>query len=149
MIITIPTQTSLNVFVKFISAWWNFYCVLTRKSRERDNALKVKINMLTLRITYGWLNTTVPQIFGDGWESWFDNLSEYEILNLKMNRSGLVHYRRFINGRLFKKRYGSIKFTSLCLVWNRLTTLLQRLEGELPENYTASKNYMQINILAM
>ena len=91
--------------------------------------------MLALRITYGWLNTVVPQIFGDGWESWFNNLSEYKILNLKMNRSGLVHYRRVINDRLFKERYGSIEFTSLCFVWDRLTTLLQRLEGELPDNY--------------
>ena len=59
--------------------------------------------MLALRITYGWLTTVVPQIFGDGWESWFDNPSEYEILNLRMNRSGLVHYGRVINDRLFKE----------------------------------------------
>ena len=89
--------------------------------------------MLGLRIIYGWLNTILPQIFGDGWRSLLDNLSEYDILKLRMNRSGLEHYKRVIVDRLFKKR--SNEFTSLCLIYSRLTTLLQRLEGELPEDY--------------
>ena len=58
---------------------------------------------MTLRIRYGWLATHVPQIFDDGWRSWLDNLSKYETSNLRMNRSGLVHYRRVIVDRLFKR----------------------------------------------
>ena len=73
--------------------------------------------MITLRIRYGWLNTNVPQIFDDGWRSWLDSLSGYEISNLGMNRSGLVYYRRVIVDRLFKKR--SNEFTSLCLIHSR------------------------------
>ena len=94
--------------------------------------------MLALRLTYGWLNTVVPQIFGDGWESWFDNLSEYEISNLRVNGSGLEYYGRVIVGRLFKNR--SIEFTGLCLVWNRLTTLLRRLEGEIKDMSGSKKS---------
>ena len=75
--------------------------------------------MLTLTIRYGWLNANVPQIFGDGWRSWLDNLSEYEILNLRMNRSGLEYYKRIIVDRLVRKR--SNEFTNLCLICNRLT----------------------------
>ena len=104
-----------------------------KNRRERERTFKIKINMLTLRIRYGWLATNVPQIFEDGWRSWFDSLSEYDILKLRMNRSDLEHYTRVIVDRLFRKR--SNEFTSLCLIYNRLTTLLQRLEGELPENY--------------
>ena len=50
-----------------------------------------------------------------------------------MNRGGLEHYRRVIVDILFKKRPN--EFTSVCLIYDRLTTLLQRLEGELPEDY--------------
>ena len=90
--------------------------------------------MIALRIRYGWLSTNVPQIFDDGWEPWLNNLSENEISNLRMNRGGLVYYRRVIVDRLFKKR--SNEFTSLCLIYSRLMELL-RLEGELPEKYIA------------
>ena len=89
--------------------------------------------MITLRIRYGWLATIVPQIFEDRWRSWLGNLSEYKILNLRMNRDGLEHYRRVIVDRLFKKRLN--EFTSLCLICDRLTTFLRRLEGALPEDY--------------
>ena len=104
-----------------------------KNRRERERTFKVKTNMLTLRIRYGWLAMNVPQIFEDGWGSWLDNLSEYEISNLRMNRSGLEHYKHVIVDRLFKKR--SNEFTSLLLIHSRLTTLLRRLEGKLPKDY--------------
>ena len=104
-----------------------------KNRRERECTSEIKTNMLTLRISHDWLATNVPQIFEDGWRPWLDNLSEYEILSLKMNRSGLEYHKRVIVDRLFRKR--SNEFTSLCLIYDRLTTLLRRLEGELPENY--------------
>ena len=86
--------------------------------------------MIISRVRYNWLNTNVPQIFGDGWRCRLDNLSDYEISNLRMNRSGLVHYRRIIADRLLRTNE-----MNPGLIHDRLTTLLRRLESELPADY--------------
>ena len=47
---------------------------------------------------YAWLITNVPQILYSRyrWKSWLDDLSAYDILNLRMNISGIRHYKHLI-----------------------------------------------------
>ena len=56
---------------------------------------KRKMLLNTLLTNYGWLITNVPHILHSDplWKSWFDNLTEHDILSLKMNISGIKYSR--------------------------------------------------------
>ena len=78
---------------------------------------------------YAWLITKVPQILHSPplWKSWFDDLSEYDILNLKMNISDIKHSRDMIIDEYGNYDPYSEEFECLCKIHGRLTELLLRL----------------------
>ena len=84
----------------------------------------------TLLTKYGWLITNVPQILHSDplWKSWFDNLSEYDILNLKMNISGIKYSRDTIVDEYDNYDPNSDEFECLCKIHYRLVELLLRLD---------------------
>ena len=87
------------------------------------------LNVLLTR--YAWLITDVPEILHScySWEFWLDNLSEYDILNLKMNVSGIKHSRDMIIDEYDNYDPCSKEFDCLCKIHGRLieSRLLSRL----------------------
>ena len=65
---------------------------------------------------------------------WCNNLSELEVLNLNMNRSGFEYYKR-VASEEFVRQFNPHDCRGL--IYIRLTTLLSRLDGPLPEEYVA------------
>lgn len=48
---------------------------------------------------YRWLATNVPEVlnyYGYRWESWLKNLTELDKMDLRMNITGIKHYRYLI-----------------------------------------------------
>ena len=66
-----------------------------------------------------WMVDNYPQVLlGENlWKSWFNNLSEYDILNLKMNRSGIEESRDIMSKEM---NYNKI--------YARLVMLLSRVD---------------------
>ena len=62
------------------------------------------------------------------WKSWFDNLSEYDILNLKMNISGIKYSRDAIVDEFDNYDPKSEEFECLFEIHSRLVGLLLRLD---------------------
>ena len=54
------------------------------------------------------------------WKSWFDNLSEYDILNLKMNRSGIEESKDFISEELHIREKNYVEFRCINVIYNQL-----------------------------
>ena len=78
---------------------------------------------------YGWVITNVPQILHSRplWKSWFNNLSEYDISNLRMNVSGIKHSRGMLVDEYDSYDPRSEEFECLCKIHGRLIELLFRL----------------------
>ena len=85
------------------------------------------LNVLLTR--YAWLITNVPEILHScySWEFSLDNLSEYDILNRKMNVSGIKHSRDMIIDEYDNYDPRSKEFDCLCKIHGRLIKLLSRL----------------------
>ena len=62
-----------------------------------------------------WMADNCPQVLlGENlWKSWFNNLSEYDILNLKMNRSGIEESKDFMGKELHIREKNYAKFTCI------------------------------------
>ena len=60
-----------------------------------------------------WMTENCPQVLlGENlWKSWFNNLSEYDILNLKMNRSGIEESKDFMGKELHVREKDYVEFT--------------------------------------
>ena len=83
----------------------------------------------TLQTRYGRMITNVPQILHSHplWKYWFAKLSEYDILNLKMNVSGIKHFRDMIIDEYDNYDPYSEEFECLCKIHGRLIELLLRV----------------------
>ena len=89
-----------------------------------------KMLLNTLLTKYGWIITNVPQILHSDpfWKSWLNNLSENDILNLKMNISGMKYSRDAIVDEFDNYDLDSDEFDCFCKIHCRLVELLLRLD---------------------
>ena len=79
-----------------------------------------------------WMADNYPQVLlGENlWRSWFNNLSEYDILNLKMNRSGIEESKDFMSKELHIREKNYVEFTCINKIYVRLVMLLLCVDGE-------------------
>ena len=72
-----------------------------------------------------------PVLFGENlWASWFDNLSEYDITNLRMNRSGIEESKDFMFKELYIWERNCEEYRCINKICMRLVTLLARMDGK-------------------
>ena len=64
------------------------------------------------------------------WASWFDNLSEYDILNLRMNRSGIEKLKDFMFKELYILEKNCEKYRYINEIYMRLVDLLVRMDDK-------------------
>ena len=79
-----------------------------------------------------WMVDNYPQVLlGENlWKSWFNNLSEYDILNLKMNRSGIEESKNFMSKELHIREKNYEEFTCINKIYVRLVMLLLCVDGK-------------------
>ena len=85
-------------------------------------------NMLSFRADFEPLRRLIPNIFREGldWKYWCNRLSENEISWVRTNRDSLEYYAHVSSKKLVARggQYGN-----LWIIYNRLMTLLTRLDG--------------------
>ena len=83
------------------------------------------LNILVIK--YRWLITNVSEILHSrySWKSWLDGLSAYDILNLRMNISGIRHYKHLIEDGF--DNHDPEEFDCLCEIHYLLVELSLRL----------------------
>ena len=81
-----------QTFQHFEKKNWRF----SKKKSHKNPPFSHKILLTTLLTKYGWLVTSVPQILHSYplWKSWFNELSGYDFLYLKDNKSVIKYYRQ-------------------------------------------------------
>lgn len=79
-----------------------------------------------------WMVNNYAQVLYDKtlWKFWFDNHSEYDILNLKMNRSGIEESKIFMGKELHIWGCNYEEFMCISNIYSRLVTLLLRMDGK-------------------
>ena len=79
-----------------------------------------------------WMTKDYPQVlFGENlWESWFNNLSENDISNLEMNRSGIEESKDFMGKELHIRERDYDEFTCINKIYVRLVMLLLCIDGK-------------------
>ena len=83
----------------------------------------------TIVTKYGWLITNVPQILHPHylWKSWFDGQTSLNVMNLRMNITGIRHSRHMIEEEFDNYAPESEEFECLCEIHTRLVELSLRL----------------------
>lgn len=93
-----------------------------------------------LTLEHGWLLTNIPQVLHgeEMLESRYQGLSELDILDLKMNVSGIsLSYEKVLDG-MDDYGYGSEEITCLSIILERLNYILTLTETgikALPKHY--------------
>ena len=79
-----------------------------------------------------WVAENCPQVlFGENlWESWFNNLSENDILDLGMNRGGIEGSKDFMDKELHIRGRNYEEFTCTNKIYDRLVMLLRCIDGK-------------------
>ena len=79
-----------------------------------------------------WMTENCPQVLlGENlWKSWFNNLSEYDILNLKMNKGYIEGSKDFMSKEHHIREKNLEEFTCINKIYCRLVTLLFRINGK-------------------
>ena len=80
------------------------------------------------------LRRLVPNIFREGlnWKRWCNRLSEDEISWVRTNRDSLEYYAHVTSKKLVAR---GDQYSNLWVIYNRLMTLLTRLDGPISSNY--------------
>ena len=79
-----------------------------------------------------WVTGNYPQVLlGENlWRSWFNNLSEYDISNLRMNKSGIAESRDFMSKELHIREKNYVEFMCIDKIYSRLVILLLCIDGK-------------------
>ena len=79
-----------------------------------------------------WMAENCPQVLlgEELWKSWFNNLSEYDISNLKMNKSGIEESKDFMVKELHIREKNYVEFVCINVIYSRLVKLLLRFDGK-------------------
>ena len=93
-----------------------------------------RTNMLSFGITLEVSRRLVPNIFREGldWKHWCNGLSEDEISRVRTNRNSLEYCVRVTSEKLVARGY---QYDNLWVIYDRLMTLLARLNGSLSADY--------------
>lgn len=93
-----------------------------------------------------WLITNVPQVlhFQHSWELWFNGLSSLDIVNLRMNITGIEYSKYMIEDEIDNYDPESEEFDCLIDIHTRLINLLFRLTNREKEFFIFKENKNEV-----